>query len=220
MGQLIRKVVILGGGTAGWMTAALLGKVLGGQVHIELVESDDIGIIGVGEATIPPIQLVNSVLGIEEADFLCETKATIKLAIRFENWGAIGESYYHTFGTAGRNTAFASFHHFWNRARKLGFGGSYWDYDLNYLSAVAGKFAPTRGNDPVWDMPYAYHFDSALYGQFLRRYSEARGVVRTEGMVADVIRPAGVGDIQALVLKDGRQVQGISSSIARAAAVS
>ena len=208
MGQLIRKVVILGGGTAGWMTAALLGKVLGGQVSIELVESDDIGIIGVGEATIPPIQLVNSVLGIDEAEFLRETRATIKLAIRFENWGGIGESYYHTFGTAGRNTAFASFHHFWNRARKLGFGGSYWDYDLNYLSSVAGKFAPTRGNDPVWDMPYAYHFDSALYGQFLRRYSEVRGVVRTEGMVADVIRPAGVGDIQALVLKDGRQVAG------------
>ena len=208
MGHLIRKVVILGGGTAGWMTAALLSKVLGGQIAIELVESDDIGIIGVGEATIPPIQLVNSVLGIDEADFLRETKATIKLAIRFENWGGIGESYYHTFGAAGRNTAFAAFHHFWNRARGLGFGGSYWDYDLNFLSAEAGKFAPTRGNDPVWDMPYAYHFDSGLYGQFLRRYSEVRGVVRTEGMVADVVRPAGVGDIQALVLTDGRQVAG------------
>lgn len=208
MNHLIRKVVILGGGTAGWMTAALLTKVLGAQVAVELVESDDIGIIGVGEATIPPIQLVNSVLGIEEADFLRETKATIKLAIRFENWGAIGESYYHTFGTSGRNLAFASFHHFWNRARKLGLGGSYWDYDLNYLAAEAGKFAPTRGNDPVWDMPYAYHFDSGLYGQFLRRYSEARGVIRTEGMVADVIRAAGVGDILALVLKDGRQVEG------------
>lgn len=208
MNQLVRKVVILGGGTAGWMTAALLSKVLGGQVAVELVESDDIGIIGVGEATIPPIQLVNSVLGIEEADFLRETKATIKLAIRFENWGAIGESYYHTFGTAGRNTAFASFHHFWNRARKMGLGGSYWDYDLNYLSAEAGKFAPTRGNDPVWDMPYAYHFDSALYGQFLRRYSERRGVVRTEGVVGAVVRAAGVGDIIALVLQDGRQVEG------------
>lgn len=204
----IRKVVVLGGGTAGWMTAALLSKVLGSEIAIELVESEDIGIIGVGEATIPPIQLVNSVLGIAEADFLRETKATIKLAIRFENWGAIGESYYHTFGTAGRNTAFASFHHFWTRARKLGIETSYWDYDLNYLAAEAGKFAPTRGNDPVWDMPYAYHFDSALYGQFLRRYSEARGVTRTEGIVADVTRGADSADIEALVLRDGRTVAG------------
>ncbi|WP_404822898.1 tryptophan halogenase family protein [Novosphingobium huizhouense] len=205
---MIGKVVVLGGGTAGWMTAALLSKVLGAQVAIELVESDDIGIIGVGEATIPPIQVVNSVLGIDEAEFLRETKATIKLAIRFENWGDVGQSYYHTFGTAGRNTAFASFHHFWNRARKLGFGGSYWDYDLNFLSAEAGKFASTRGNDPVWDMPYAYHFDSALYGQFLRRHSEARGVVRTEGKVADVVRSGETGDVAALVLTDGRQVSG------------
>ncbi|MCW1383758.1 tryptophan 7-halogenase [Novosphingobium sp. KCTC 2891] len=208
MTRPIRKVVILGGGTAGWMTAALLAKVLGPVIQIELVESDDIGIIGVGEATIPPIQQVNAVLGIAEADFLRETRATIKLAIRFENWGAIGDTYYHTFGAAGRNTAFCSFHHFWARARKLGFGGSYWDYDLNALSADAGKFAPTRGNDPVWDMPYAYHFDSGLYGQFLRRYSENLGVVRTEGMVADVQRAAGIGDIMALVLRDGRTVSG------------
>lgn len=209
----IRKVVILGGGTAGWMTAALLAKVLGAttqerKIAIELVESDDIGIIGVGEATIPPIQQVNAVLGIDEAEFLRETKATIKLGIRFENWGAIGESYYHTFGSAGRNLPFCSFHHFWTRARQLGIEGSYWDFDLNYLSARGGKFAPTTGNDPIWDMPYAYHFDSGLYGQFLRRYSEKLGVVRTEGTVRDVQRAAGVGDIMALVLADGRQVAG------------
>jgi tryptophan 7-halogenase len=208
MGNLIRKVVILGGGTAGWMTAALLSKVLGDRISIELVESEDIGIIGVGEATIPPIQLVNSVLGIDEAEFLRETKATIKLAIRFENWGAIGESYYHTFGTAGRSLPFAPFHHFWNRARKLGIAVDYWDFDLNYLAAEAGKFAPTQGNDPIWDMPYAYHFDSTLYGQYLRRFSEARGVTRTEGLVDNVVRAAGVGDIMTLVLRDGRSVSG------------
>ena len=181
------------------MTAALLAKVLGRQIQIELVESDDIGIIGVGEATIPPIQQVNAVLGINEADFLRETKATIKLAIRFENWGELGDSYYHTFGSAGRGLAFAPFHHFWTRARKMGVEGSYWDYDLNFLCAEAGKFAPTTGNDPIWDMPYAYHFDSGLYGRFLRTYSEKLGVVR---------RAAGVGDITALVLRDGREIPG------------
>lgn len=181
----IQKVVILGGGTAGWMTAALLSKVLGEQIAIELVESDEIGIIGVGEATIPPIQIVNSVLDIEEADFLRETKATIKLAIRFENWSAIGESYYRTFWTAARNQAFSAFHHVWTRTRKLGIAGKYWDNERNYLCAEAGKFAQAGGNDSIWDMPYAYHFDSGLYGQFLRRYAEARGFVRTEGMVAE-----------------------------------
>ena len=204
----IRKVVILGGGTAGWMAAALIAKVLGQQVHVELVESEEIGIVGVGEATIPPIQHVNAVLGIDEAEFLRETKATIKLAIRFENWGAIGERYYHTFGTAGRNLAFASFHHFWTRARQLGIAANYWDHDLNYLCAEAGRFAPTTGNDPIWDMPYAYHFDAALYGRFLRRYSENLGVVRTEGIVGDVRRDGASGDIAALVLRDGRVVEG------------
>jgi tryptophan 7-halogenase len=208
MSHPVRKVVILGGGTAGWMTAALTAKVLGPLVGIELVESEEIGIVGVGEATIPPIQQVNAVLGIAEADFLRETKATIKLAIRFENWGAVGDCYYHTFGSAGRNTAFASFHHFWNRARKLGFGGNYWDYDLNYIAAEAGRFAPTQGNDPIWDMPYAYHFDSALYGRFLRTYSEGLGVVRTEGMVEGVTRNPDNGDISSLVLRDGRTVAG------------
>lgn len=204
----IRKVVILGGGTAGWMAAALIAKVLGRQVGIELVESEEIGIVGVGEATIPPIQHVNAVLGIAEADFLRETKATIKLAIRFENWGALGDSYYHTFGSAGRNTPFCSFHHFWTRARQTGIDGSYWDYDLNYLCAEAGRFAPTTGNDPVWDMPYAYHFDAGLYGRFLRIYSEGLGVTRSEGIVADVRREAETGDITALVLRDGREVAG------------
>ncbi len=204
----IEKVVILGGGTAGWMAAALLAKVLARQVAIELVESEEIGIVGVGEATIPPIQHVNAVLGISEADFIRETKATIKLAIRFDNWNEIGDSYYHTFGTAGRNLAFCSFHHFWTRARQLGIPGSYWDFDLNFLCAEAGKFAPTQGNDPIWDLPYAYHFDAALYGRFLRTYSENLGVTRTEGMVADVRRDGQSGDIAALVLRDGRTVAG------------
>ncbi len=208
MTGMVKRVVVVGGGTAGWMAAALIAKVLGRRVSVDLVESEQIGIIGVGEATIPPIQTVNAVLGIAEADFLRETKATVKLAIRFENWGAAGQSYYHTFGAAGRNLAFCSFHHFWTRVRSLGIAVDYWDCDLNYLAACAGKFAPTTGNDPIWDMPYAYHFDSALYGQFLRRHCEANGVRRTEGRIADVTRCALTGDIGAVVLEDGRTIAG------------
>jgi tryptophan 7-halogenase len=206
--NVVKNVVIVGGGTAGWMAAALISKVLMGRVNVDVVESDQIGIIGVGEATIPPIQTVNAVLGINEADFLRETKATVKLAIRFENWGAIGDSYYHTFGTPGRNLAFCSFHHFWTRAQKAGMDINYWDYDLNYLCAREGKFAPIRGNDPNWQLPYAYHFDSSLYGQFLRQFSEKIGATRTEGLVQSVRRDALSGNVEALLLQDGRQIEG------------
>ncbi len=120
MNAPIRKLVIVGGGTAGWMSAALLKRVLGDRLDIELVESKEIGTVGVGEATIPPIQHVNNVLGLDEAEFLRETKSTIKLAIRFENWRAQGEQYYHTFGAPGRVQAFCPFHHFWVRARHVG----------------------------------------------------------------------------------------------------
>ncbi|MBJ6123382.1 tryptophan halogenase family protein [Sphingomonas mollis] len=208
MAAAIKKVVIVGGGTAGWMAAALIARVIGEQVSIELIESDEIGIIGVGEATIPPIQHVNAVLGIDEAEFLRETKATIKLAIRFDNWGAIGESYYHTFGSAGRNLAFCSFHHFWTRARRAGMDVDYWDFDLNYLCAREGKFAKIQGDDPTWSLPYAYHFDSSLYGRYLRRYSERLGVVRTEGLIDNAQRDPETGDITSLTLRDGRQVAG------------
>ncbi|WP_343527487.1 tryptophan halogenase family protein [Sphingomonas sp.] len=208
MTSSIDRVVIVGGGTAGWMTAALVARVIGSRVTVTLVESDEIGIIGVGEATIPPIQHVNAVLGIDEAEFLRETRATIKLAIRFDDWGAIGESYYHTFGAAGRNTAFCSFHHFWNRARAGGYAADYWDYDLNYLCAREGKFARIQVDDPTWHLPYAYHFDSALYGQYLRRYSEARGVRRVEGLVEHVRRDAESGTVTTLKLRDGSEIAG------------
>jgi len=208
MKDKIKKLVIVGGGTAGWMSAALLKRVLGDQISVELVESDTIGIIGVGEATIPPIQLFNSVLGLDEAEFLRETKASIKLAIRFENWRKQGESYYHTFGSPGRSQAFCHFHHFWVRAQQAGHTSNLWDYDLNYLCAEAGKFAKLKVNDPVWELQYAYHFDASLYGQYLRRYSEKLGVTRTEGLVEHVNVDSESGALTSLVLKGGGEVPG------------
>jgi tryptophan halogenase len=204
----IKKVVVVGGGTAGWMSAALLKRVLRDTIDIELVESEDIGIVGVGEATIPPIQLLNTVLGLDEREFLRETKASIKLAIRFENWRVQGEQYYHTFGAPGRSQAFCHFHHFWTRAQQLGHETNLWDYDLNYLCAEAGRFAKLQVNDPVWEMQYAYHFDASLYGQYLRKYSERLGVKRTEGMIEEVNVNPESGFVETLKLKDGTELSG------------
>ncbi|NOR19097.1 MAG: tryptophan halogenase [Xanthomonadales bacterium] len=208
MKEKIKKVVVVGGGTAGWISAALLKRVLGAQVDIELVESEQIGIIGVGEATIPPIRHINSVLELDEAEFLRETKATIKIAIKFENWRVQGESYYHTFGTPGKSQAFCHFHHFWTRAQQAGFDSNLWDYDLNYLCSEAGKFAKMQVNDPMWELNYAYHFDASLYGQFLRKYSEKRGVKRTEGLIEQVNVNTESGHVESLVLKSGDVVNG------------
>jgi len=208
MEKTVKKVVILGGGTAGWMSAAMIRKLIGSAADIELVESEEIGTVGVGEATIPPIKLFNSVLGINEADFLRETKATIKLAIKFENWRSEGESYYHTFGAAGRSLAFCQFHHLLKRANQLEDDKNLWQYDLNYLCAEAGKFAKINSKDPIYDMPYAYHFDAGLYAAFLRKFSENLGVKRTEGKVNHVQQCKESGFIQSLVLQNGAIIEG------------
>lgn len=208
MDTSIKKVVVLGGGTSGWLSAALLKKVMGNTIDVELVESEAIGTVGVGEATIPPIRLVNQVLGINEAEFIKETKATIKLAIKFENWRVPGESYYHTFGVPGRSMAFCHFHHFWKRAKTLGLKESLWDYDLNYLCCEAGKFAQINAKDAILDMPYAYHFDASLYAKFLRGFSEKLGVTRTEGKVAKVHQDNESGHITGFRLDSGKEIMG------------
>ncbi|NVK54412.1 MAG: tryptophan 7-halogenase [Alteromonadaceae bacterium] len=208
MSKPIRHVVIAGGGTAGWMTAALLKKVLGNSVSIELVESEQIGIVGVGEATIPPIQIFNRFLGIDEKAFLRETNGTIKLAIKFENWRVPGESYFHTFGGPGTTMGFCSFHHYWLKAQQAGLTDSFWDFDLNYLACLEEKFNKINTQNPLYDMPYAYHFDSALYGQFLRKQAEQNGVKRTEGIIEHVQQNEQSGFITGIQLNDGRQIRG------------
>ncbi|MEM0912082.1 MAG: tryptophan halogenase family protein [Pseudomonadota bacterium] len=209
MNESIKKVVVVGGGTAGWLSAALLTKVMGQAIELELVESEAIGTVGVGEATIPPIRMLNSVLGLNEAEFIRETKATIKLAIKFENWRVNGEGYYHTFGSPGRSYAFCQFHHFLNRARcELADTSTIWDYDLNYLSAIEGRFAKLEVKDPILDMPFAYHFDASLYAKFLRKIAEQAGAKRTEGMISEVTQDPQSGFIKSVHLKDGQEIKG------------
>ncbi|MBU1436606.1 MAG: tryptophan 7-halogenase [Gammaproteobacteria bacterium] len=205
-----QNVVILGGGTAGWISAALLVKLLGKSIRIQLVESDEIGIVGVGEATIPPMLNFNAALGIDEAAFIRETKGTIKLGIQFENWRKTGDSYMHAFGSIGKEFPSCSFHHFWLRSQQLNMGYDYWDFSLNYQAALQHKFAHLDRIEGV-NLPglaYAYHFDAGLYAQFLRRFSEGLGVSRIEGKVSQVVLDELSGEVKTLVLASGQQVHG------------
>lgn len=208
MNNKIKNVVVLGGGTAGWMSAALLKKVLGDTINLTLVESEQIGTVGVGEATIPPIQLLNQVLGLDEKAFMRDTKATVKLAIQFENWSKKGESYFHTFGAPGKSLAFCHFHHYWTRATQLGHDFNLWDFDLNYNCIKEGKFAPIKVKDPILELSYAYHFDAGLYAQFLRKMSEQMGARRIEGKVEQVFQHPENGYISSLKLQDGQVIEG------------
>jgi tryptophan 7-halogenase len=202
----IRNIVIVGGGTAGWMTAAALSRFLEHGYSITLVESDDIGTVGVGEATIPMIRLFNDALGIDEADFLRATQGTYKLGIEFVGWRAPGHRYMHAFGPVGRPLGLVPFHHYWLRES----AGELGAYSLNETAARAGKFAhvaPQPGS-PVPDMPYAFHFDAGLYAAYLRRYAEARGVVRVEGRIAGVERDGESGAIESVTLGGARSMAG------------
>jgi len=208
--QALRRVVILGGGTSGWMSAAALAKVLRGRWQIELVESEEIGTVGVGEATIPMIRLYNSVLEIDEDEFIRETQATFKLGIEFVNWGRIGDRYIHGFGKFGRELLTVPFHHYWLKLHQAGQVGDLERWSINRMACRAGKFMradPATGDSPLAEIVHAFHFDASLYARYLRRYAEARGVVRTEGKVARVEQGAG-GDVTALVLESGARVEG------------
>lgn len=203
----IEKLVILGGGTAGWMTAAALSRFLSdGRREIILVESDEIGIVGVGEATIPPIRDFNHRLGIDERAFIRETGATIKLGIEFVGWGKPQDRYLHPFGKLGHDFQGVDFHQYWLKHRQ-GVLGDYW---LASHLVREGSFAPPQADprSPLSGLAYAFHFDAGLYAAFLRRQSEAQGTRRIEGKVAGIERDPHSGDVSALLLADGRRVEG------------
>jgi len=203
------KVVVLGGGTAGWMSAAALRKLLGGLVKVELVESEDIGIVGVGEATLPHIRGFVERLGIDEAAFMKATHATYKLGIDFRDFGRLGESYVHPFGSFGEEFAGVGFHHYWLELQRQGRADPLGSYSLAVEAALANKFKPPAEDSSLASTyGYAYQFDATLFGPFMREFGIGIGVTRTEGKVVEVRQDPGNGDVTTLVLEDGREVSG------------
>ena len=208
----IQDVVIVGGGTAGWMTAAAMSRLLDNKkVKVRLIESEVIGTVGVGEATIPHILYFNRLLGIDENSFIKKTNATFKLGIEFVNWGKIGESYIHPFGPYGMDMEGMHFHHMWLRQQKLGTAKPVDDFNLQIQAAKAGKFMRARPDlkgSPLSTVAYAFQFDAALYAAFLREFAESKGVVRTEGQITSVNQHKENGNIKSVVLKSGEVIEG------------
>ena len=200
----IKRIVIAGGGTAGWMAAAAIAKTMGNTVDVTLVESDAISTVGVGEATIPPLLLFNRLLGINEADFMRATKATFKLGINFENWKDVNQDYFHSFGTTGKDHWTSGFQHFWLKGQESGQAKPYAEYCLELQAALKGKFAhlPNQG------LNYAYHLDSSEYAKFLRTFAEKLGAKRYEGKITDVNLNQESGEIASLTLESGAIIGG------------
>ncbi|MFL9840655.1 tryptophan halogenase family protein [Sphingomonas sp. ST-64] len=211
MAERVRSIVIVGGGTAGWMTAAAMARVLGRDyATITLVESDAIGTVGVGEATIPQMGTFNRLLGIEEGEFIRRTKGSFKLGIEFVDWGALGRRYFHPFGKYGIDMEGVSFHAFWQR---LAHEPQFADIDAFSLmasAARANRFMPPvdAGNSPLSGIAYAYHLDAGLYALYLREIAEGLGVKRVEGRIVDVERDSESGHIAAVALDSGARVTG------------
>jgi len=198
------KVVVAGGGTSGWLTAYSLNNRLGSLLDITLVESDQIGTVGVGEATIPTMRTFHGLVGIDEQEFMAATQATFKLGIMFDNWGRQGDSYIHSFGEIGQRSWMAEFHEFWMEAKAQGFGGSLEDYCLELKAAKANKFSTQVGKKSV---NFAYHLNATAYAAYLRQKSEKAGVKRVEGCITQVQNDQ-TGNISSLILEGGEQVLG------------
>ena len=207
----IRKIVIVGGGTAGWMAAAALSRFLNnGYTQTVLIESDEIGIVGVGEATIPPIMTFNGMLGINENDFLRATQGTFKLGIDFVDWGNIGDRYFHPFGTYGREIHGVHFHQLYLRERLRRPMPDISHYSISSVAAALGRFGrPSQdAASPIANLVYAFHFDAGLYAKFLRRYAERGGITRLEGKIVDASLRSEDGFVESVTLADGRFVEG------------
>jgi tryptophan 7-halogenase len=202
----IRSIVIVGGGSAGWMTAAALSNSLKQGCSITLIESEEIGTVGVGEATIPPIRTFNETLGIDERSFVKATQGSFKLGIEFVDWAKLGQRYFHPFGPHGRPFDIVQLHHYWLRARDAGETSALHDHSMAWALAKAGRFAPPSADqrNVMSTFDYAYHFDAGLYAHYLRGYAEERGVLRIEGKIADVALDGQTGHVAQVSLEDGR----------------
>ncbi len=192
------------------MTAAALARVLGPRLSITLVESTEIGIVGVGEATIPAIGQFNKLLRIDENEFLRKTQGTFKLGIEFVGWWEKGHAYMHAFGPVGRDLAWIPFHNYWLRDEREGTAGSLWDYSLNFQAASQARFARVERipDTPLAGLTWAFHFDASLYAAYLSQLAQSAGVRRVEGMISEVLLESERGDVRALRLADGREIAG------------
>src|SRR5437762_3554655 len=208
----IQSIVIVGGGTAGWMAAAALARTLEFPVSITLVESEDIGTVGVGEATVPHLRLFNDTLRIDEAEFVRAVRGTFKLGIQFVDWGRIGDRYIHGFGSIGHEYRGLPFHQFWAKLNLSGKARDLGDYSLNTAAAPTGRFmagaSDAPAGSPLARVTYAYHFDAGLYAQYLRRCAETRGVKRIEGEIVGATLRGTDGFIESVTLKSGATLAG------------
>lgn len=204
-----REIVVAGGGSAGWIAAAILARFLGDCTAITLVESDEIGTVGVGEATIPQIHNLLIALGLDQGEFLHRTNASFKLGIEFVDWLRPGSSYIHSFGAVGRGVGLIPFRQLWLRGRALGAAGDFGDYSFNVAAARAGRFEIGDGRaSTVPDLAYAFHLDATLFAGMLRDYACQRGVRRIEGKIVSVERDPASGNIAALQLDGEARVAG------------
>lgn len=200
----IKHVVIAGGGTAGWLAAAALAKLFGKQIQVTLIESAEIGRIGVGEATIPPLRNFHRLLGIAEPAFMTATQATFKLGIEFSNWAQVGDNYLHSFGITGKDCWACDFHHFWLKGRERGIASDFADYSIESQAARQMKLLPGDAGR----LNYAYHLDAGLYAEFLRSHALKFGAKHIDAKITDVIVAESTGFIEALQLDNGERISG------------